>query len=77
MENIKIDKWKLVVGIILTPLTFVLFLADRFVLVFMPHIQMVQITKWFDNTKLMGQSLLRVGTITIIIGIIAIVKWMM
>lgn len=76
MENIKIDKWKLVVGIILTPLTFVLFLADRFVLIFMPHIPMVQITKWFDNTKLMGQSLLRVGTITIIIGIVAILKWM-
>lgn len=75
MENIKINKWKLVVGIILTPLTFVLFLADRFVLVFMPHIPMVGITKWFDNTKLMGQSLLRVGTIGIIIGIIGLLKW--
>lgn len=75
MENIKINKWKLVVGIILTPLTFVLFLADRFVLVFMPHIPMVAITKWFDNTKLMGQSLLRVGTIGIIIGIIGLLKW--
>ena len=73
----KIDKWKLVVGIILTPLTFVLFISDRIVLVFMPHIQMVPITKWFDNTKLMGQSLLRVGTIGIIIGIIGILKWMM
>jgi hypothetical protein len=47
------------------------------VLVFMPHIPMVQITKWFDNTKLMGQSLLRVGTIGIITGIIGILKWMM
>ena len=77
MENIKIDKWKLVAGIILTPITFVLFITDRLVLVFMPHIPMVQITKWFDNTKLMGQSLLRVGTIGIITGIIGILKWMM
>lgn len=47
-------------GIILIPFTIGLFFLDRAVLVFFPHIEAPKIQQWFDNTIMMGHSLLRV-----------------
>lgn len=54
-------------GVILLPLFFTIFIADRFVLAVMPWMESKRLKTWLDNTELFMYSFLRVFVISVII----------
>lgn len=69
-------KMMAIAGIILTPITIILFFIDRQIMVFLPHLTSHSIRSWFDDIPKMVQTLFRVGAIAIIYGIYILIKWM-
>lgn len=65
-----------VVGTLLLPMFIALFMADRFVLLFMPWVQQLPINLWWKKTEAMLMSILRVGVISILYGLYKLVVWM-
>lgn len=63
------EKTKIILGLILLPFAFALFVADRFILAFLPHLDSVNMKKWFNNTGVMTFSLIRVSVIGLIYAI--------
>jgi len=68
--------WKIVVGIVLTPILIAIFFADRIALIVLPHIESKTIKQWFDNMNFMTQSVWRVGAIALIFSIFKLITWM-
>lgn len=60
------EKIKVAIGLILLPFAFVLFFIDRIILSVLPHLDSVNMKKWFNNTSMMTFSLIRVSVITLI-----------
>ena len=60
------EKIKIAIGLILLPFAFVLFFIDRIILSALPHLDSVNMKKWFNNTSMMTFSLIRVFVITLI-----------
>ena len=54
-------------GVILLPIFFTIFIADRFVLAVMPWMESKRLKTWLDNTELFMYSFLRVFVISVII----------
>jgi hypothetical protein len=61
--TMKKDNIKILIGLILLPFAFALFVMDRFILAFLPHLDSVNMKKWFNNTEIMTFSLIRVSVI--------------
>lgn len=54
-------------GVILLPIFFTIFIADRFVLAVMPWMESKRLKTWLNDTELFMYSFLRVFVISIII----------
>ena len=54
-------------GVILLPLFFTIFIADRFVLAVMPWMESKRLKTWLNDTELFMYSFLRVFVISVII----------
>lgn len=71
--NIKRMKIKIVntlratLGIILLPIFFTLFIADRFILALMPWMESTRLKNWLTNTELFMMSFLRVFVVSVLI----------
>lgn len=77
MENQnKTSIWRMIVGIILTPLLITLYFSDRILLVFLPHISAETIMKWFGNIDKIGQSLLRIMAISFVYFVYKLFIWL-
>jgi hypothetical protein len=74
----KNDKWfylKMIAGLVLLPITLIIFVVDRIILVGLVWMPMEPIQKWFDNTQKMVQTLIRIGAITFIYLIYELITW--
>jgi len=74
----KNEKWfylKMIAGLILLPITLMLFFVDRIILVGLVWMPMEPIQKWFDNTQKMIQTLIRIGAVTFIWMIYKFFEW--
>lgn len=60
------EKTKIILGLILLPFAFALFVIDRTILTLLPHLDSVNMKKWFNNTEIMTFSLIRVSVIGLI-----------
>lgn len=67
---------RIIAGVILTPITIILYFVDRQIMVFLPHIESFTMRKWFNDTPKMVQSLIRVAAIATIYAIYSFIKWM-
>jgi hypothetical protein len=65
-QKMKNKKLKMFIGFILLPIFVSVYFVDRAILVFLPHLDGFNIKKWFQTTKSMGMSTIRVSAITII-----------
>lgn len=54
-------------GVILLPIFFTIFIADRFVLAIMPWMESKRLKTWLNDTELFMYSFLRVFVISVII----------
>ena len=54
-------------GIILLPIFFTLFIADRFILALMPWMESKRLKNWLTNTELFMMSFLRVFVVSVLI----------
>lgn len=77
-QHMKNDKWfyfKMIAGLVLLPITLIIFVVDRIILVGLVWMPMEPIQKWFDNTQKMVQTLIRIGAITFIYLIYELITW--
>jgi hypothetical protein len=74
-QKMKNKKLKMFIGFILLPIFVSVYFCDRFILVFLPHLDGFNIKKWFQNTKQMGMSTIRVSALTIIYFIYLLLQY--
>ena len=65
----------MIVGLILLPITLIIFLIDRIILIPLVWMPMEPIQKWFDNVQKMVQTLIRIGSVTFIWLIYKFFEW--
>ena len=65
----------MIIGLVLLPITLIVFVVDRIILVGLIWMPMEPIQKWFDNTQKMIQTLIRIGAITFIYLIYKLIEW--
>jgi hypothetical protein len=76
MEKYKFDKWKMVIGITLLPVLVALFIADRIILTLLLHLDSPNFLKWTDNVQSVVMTIIRIGVIALIYGIIHVFNWL-
>ncbi len=65
----------MIIGLVLLPITLIVFVVDRIILVGLVWMPMEPMQKWFDNTQKMVQTLIRIGAITFIYLIYKFIEW--
>jgi len=72
----KKDILKMFVGILLTPVLLAIYFIDRQILVFLPHLQLMTIRKWFDLGKNIMQSIIRIFAVVTITCFVKLIIWL-
>jgi hypothetical protein len=72
----KKDILKMFVGIILTPVLLAIYFVDRQILVFLPHLQLMTIRKWFDKGQNIMQSIIRIFAVVTITCFVQFIIWL-
>jgi phosphotransferase system glucose/maltose/N-acetylglucosamine-specific IIC component len=75
MKQTKYFYLKLIAGLVLLPITLIIFFIDRAILMFLVWMPSEPIQKWFDNTQKMIQTMIRIGAVTFIYLIYKFFEW--
>jgi hypothetical protein len=65
----------MIAGLILLPITLIIFFVDRTILLFLVWMPSEPIQKWFDNTQKMMNTMIRIGAVTFIWLIYKFFEW--
>ena len=76
MKNEKMYYLKMIAGLILLPISLMIYLVDRIILVCLVWMPMEPIQKWFDNTQKMIQTMVRIVAVSIIYSIYKFIEWL-
>lgn len=66
---------KIAAGIVLIPIIFILFMADRMILMFLFWMESPSIFKYFDKRDQIIMALYRFGGVLALLGIVQLLKW--
>ncbi len=72
----KQSKFKIVIGILLLPLVFATFMADRIILLAIFWVDAPSIGTWIAKDKLWSMSIVRIVITGVIFGLFSLINWL-
>ena len=73
----KQSKLKLAIGILLLPLVFATFMADRIILMAIFWVEAPSIGSWMAKDKLWSMSIVRIVITGVIFALFSLINWLM